>query len=37
MKQSAAAEGISGRSRVSEQEVETLPLSMLTRTKSSVS
>lgn len=37
VKQSAAIAGISGRSRVSEQEVDTLPLSMLTRTKSSVS
>lgn len=37
VKQSAAAAGICGRSTVSEQEVETAPLSMLIRMRSSVS
>lgn len=37
MKQSVAAGGICGRSTVSELEVETLPSSMLTRIRSSVS
>lgn len=37
VKQSAAGRGISGRSTVSEQEVQTLPLSMLIRIRSSVS
>lgn len=37
MKQSAAAGGMSGRSTVSEQEVETVPLSMLTKIRPSVS
>lgn len=36
-KRSLAAEGICGRSTVLELEVETLPLSMLTRIRSSVS
>lgn len=37
MKQSAAAGGMPGRSSVSEQEVDTLPSSMLIKIRSSVS